>query len=140
MAEKLIPGIPHATRIAILQQTDDQDESGSTYGLKLDKSVLESVLGSDEARNEASRLVDCKYIPGMSLIAAIDSLIVLSKSFETEDPLKPVMAIRKIRHEQAEQKLFLAHKNAHLKSGARGLQTRKDLKAAESKLDLTQEL
>ncbi|KAJ6111163.1 hypothetical protein N7486_003398 [Penicillium sp. IBT 16267x] len=122
MAEKLIPGIPHATRVAILQQTDDQDESGSTYGLKLDKSVLESVLGSDEARNEAARLAD-----------------FLSKSFETEDPLKPVHAIRKIRHEQAEQKLFLAHKNAHLKSGARGLQARKDLKAAESKLDSTQE-
>ncbi|KAJ5925879.1 hypothetical protein N7454_007389, partial [Penicillium verhagenii] len=123
MAEKLIPGIPHPTRIAILQQTDDQDESGSTYGLKLDKSVLESVLGSDEARNEAARLADC-----------------LSKSFETEDPLKPVQAIRKIRHEQAEKKLFLAHKNAHLKSGSRGLQARKDLKAAESKLESTEGL
>ncbi|KAJ5523776.1 hypothetical protein N7494_010426 [Penicillium frequentans] len=123
MAEKLIPGIPHATRIAILQQTDDQDESGSTYGLKLENPVLESVLGSDEARNEAARLAD-----------------FLSKSFEAEDPLKPVQAIRKIRHEQAEQKLFLAHKNAHLKSGARGLQARKDLKAAESKLDSAQEL
>lgn len=63
MAEKLIPGIPHATRIAILQQTDDQDESGSTYGLKLEKSVLESVLGSDEARNEAARLANCKHSP-----------------------------------------------------------------------------
>jgi len=63
MAEKLIPGIPHATRIAILQQTDDQDESGSTYGLKLEKSVLESVLGSDEARNEAARLADCEHSP-----------------------------------------------------------------------------
>jgi hypothetical protein len=123
MAEKLIPGIPHATRIAILQQTDDQDKSGSTYGLKLEKSVLESVLGSDEARNEAARLAD-----------------FLSKSFETDDPLKPVQAIRKIRHEQAEKKLFLAHKNAHLKSGARGLQARKGLKAAESKLESTQEL
>lgn len=59
MAEKLIPGIPHPTRIAILQQTQDQDESGSTYGLKLEKTVLESVLGSDESRNEAVRLSDC---------------------------------------------------------------------------------
>ncbi|KAJ5948298.1 hypothetical protein N7466_001313 [Penicillium verhagenii] len=123
MAEKLIPGITHPTRIAILQQTDDQDESGSTYGLKLDKSVLESVLGSDETRNEAARLAVC-----------------LSKSFESEDPLKPVQAIRKIRHEQAEKKLFLAHKNAHLKSGSRGLQARKDLKAAESKLESTEGL
>ncbi|KAJ5704203.1 hypothetical protein N7493_011341 [Penicillium malachiteum] len=123
MAEKLIPGIPHPTRIAILQQTDDQDESGSTYGLKLEKTALESVLSSDETRNEAVRLVD-----------------VLSKSFETEDPLEPVRAIRKIRHEQAGKKLFLAQKNANLKSGARGLQARKDLKAAEAKLESTEEL
>ncbi|KAJ6031720.1 hypothetical protein N7540_002452 [Penicillium herquei] len=123
MAEKLIPGIPHPTRIAILQQTDDQDDSGSTYGLKLEKTVLESVLTSDESRNEAVRLAD-----------------VLSKSFETEDPLEPVRAIRKIRYEQAGKKLFLAQKNAHLKSGARGLQARKDLKAAEAKLESTEEL
>ncbi|KAJ5614767.1 hypothetical protein N7528_008421 [Penicillium herquei] len=123
MAEKLIPGIPHPTRIAILQQTDDQDQSGSTYGLKLEKTVLESVLSSDETRNEAVRLAD-----------------VLSKSFEMEDPLEPVRAIRKIRHEQAGKKLFLAQKNANLKSGARGLQARKDLKAAEAKLESTEEL
>lgn len=65
---------------------------------------------------------------------------VLSKSFETEDPFEPVRAIRKIRQEQAVKKLFLAQKNAHLKSGARGLQARKDLKAAEAKLESTQEM
>ncbi|OGM51206.1 hypothetical protein ABOM_000043 [Aspergillus bombycis] len=123
MAEKLIPGIPHPTRIAILQQTQDQDDSGSTYGLNLEKTVLESVLGSDEARNEAVRLAD-----------------VLAKSFETEDPLEPVHAFRKIRYEQAGKKLFLAQKNANLKSGARGLQARKDVKVAESKLESTEEL
>ncbi|KAJ5088538.1 hypothetical protein N7456_012154 [Penicillium angulare] len=123
MAEKLIPGIPHPTRIAILQQTQDQDESGSSYGLNLEKTVLESVLGSDESRNEAVRLLD-----------------FLSKCFDTEDPLMPVRAIRKIRHEQARKKLFLAQKNANLKSGARGLQARKDLKTAEAKLESTQEL
>ncbi|KAJ5712035.1 hypothetical protein N7488_006191 [Penicillium malachiteum] len=123
MAEKLIPGIPHPTRIAILKQTDDQDESWSTYGLKLEKTVLESVLSSDETRNEAVRLAD-----------------VLSKSFETDDPLEPVRAIRKIRYEQAAKKLFLAQKNANLKSGARGLQARKDLKASEAKLESTEEL
>lgn len=58
MAEKLIPGIPHATRIAILQQTDEQEES---YGavLNQDKTVLESVLSSDESRNESVRMADC---------------------------------------------------------------------------------
>jgi hypothetical protein len=58
MAEKLIPGIPHATRIAILQQTEEQDE---TFGAALnkDKTVLESVLSSDESRNETVRTADC---------------------------------------------------------------------------------
>ena len=60
MAEKLIPGIPHATRIAILQQTDE-DGSGGFVGLKLEKTVLDSVLSSDESRNEAMRTAECEY-------------------------------------------------------------------------------
>lgn len=59
MAEKLIPGIPHATRIAILQQTDGEDGSGGFVGMKLDKTVLESVLSSDESRNEAVSTAGC---------------------------------------------------------------------------------
>ncbi|KAJ5625183.1 hypothetical protein N7510_001492 [Penicillium lagena] len=114
----LIPGIPHATRIAILQQTD-QDEQGISAGLSQDRTVLEHVLSSDESRNEAVRKAD---------------------SFETEDPLEPVRAIRNIRFQQMEKQLFLAHKNASLKSGARGLQARKDLKAAELKVDTSREL
>jgi hypothetical protein len=61
MAEKLIPGIPHATRMAILQQTDDQDNDLGTAQSQ-DKTVLESVLSSDETRNEAVRMADCKYL------------------------------------------------------------------------------
>lgn len=58
MAGKLIPGIPHATRIAILQQTDEQEE---TFGavLNQDKTVLEAVLSSDESRNEVVRMAEC---------------------------------------------------------------------------------
>lgn len=63
MAEKLIPGIPHATRIAILQQTDDDNDSGGTASFTLEKTVLESVLSRDEARNEAIRMADCKHTP-----------------------------------------------------------------------------
>lgn len=68
------------------------------------------------------------------------ALQVLSKAFETEDPLEPVRTIRKIRHQQTEMQLFLAQRNASLKSGARGLQARKDLKAAELKVDASGEL
>ncbi|CAL5867004.1 uncharacterized protein PFLUO_LOCUS1216 [Penicillium psychrofluorescens] len=122
MAEKLIPGIPHPTRIAILQQTD-QDEQGINAGLSQDRTVLEHVLSSDESKNEAVRKAN-----------------LLSKAFETEDPLEPVRTIRKIRHQQTEMQLFLAQRNASLKSGARGLQARKDLKAAELKVDASGEL
>lgn len=68
MAEKLIPGIPHATRIAILQQTDEDDGPGGNASLKMGKSVLESVLSSDEARNEAVRTADCEYSTPMIIV------------------------------------------------------------------------
>jgi hypothetical protein len=57
-----------------------------------------------------------------------------------EDPLQPVRAIRKIRHDEIEKQLFLAQKNANLKSGARGLQARKELKAVEARLQSSREL
>lgn len=57
-----------------------------------------------------------------------------------EDSLAPVLAIRKLRHEQLQKKLFLAQKNAHLRSGARGLQARKELKAVETKVAASQDL
>ncbi|OOQ82838.1 putative ABC transporter [Penicillium brasilianum] len=118
MADKLIPGIPHVTRIAILQQTGVDDESGGYGRLRLDKTVLDAVLSSDETRNEVMYTAD-----------------FLSKSFDTDDPLEPVKAIRKIQYRQAEKNLFLAHKNANLKSGARGFQARKDLKTAEANME-----
>lgn len=66
---------------------------------------------------------------------------VLSKALEeTEDPLEPVRAVRNIRHEQLEDQLFLAQKNASLRSGARGLQARKELKALENKVAASEEL
>lgn len=69
MAEKRIPGIPHATRIGLLQQTDIQVEDdedleignrgvdGTTQGSsqKRDKTVLEQVMSSDRVRNELVR-------------------------------------------------------------------------------------
>ncbi|OJJ34809.1 hypothetical protein ASPWEDRAFT_154237 [Aspergillus wentii DTO 134E9] len=125
MAEMLVPGIPHATRIAILQQTDSEaDEGGLGHRDQgKDRTVLEQVLSSDNHRNDISRKMD-----------------FLSKSFETEDPLEPVKAIRKVHHENLQKQLFLAQRNASLKSGARGLQARKDLKSAESKVQASTEL
>lgn len=67
-------------------------------------------------------------------------MAVLAKGFETDDPLGPVRAIRQFRQLQAKKKLFLAQKYASLKSGARGLHARKDLKAAEANLENSQEM
>ncbi|GLI81135.1 hypothetical protein PoHVEF18_009507 [Penicillium ochrochloron] len=140
MADKLIPGIPHVTRISILQQTGVDDESGGYGSLRLDKTVLDAVLSSDESRNETARTAECENIPHIALeLFVANEKPVLSTSFDTEDPLEPVKAIRKVQHQQAEKNLFLAHKNANLKSGARGFQARKDLKTAEANMESARE-
>ncbi|KAL4788567.1 P-loop containing nucleoside triphosphate hydrolase protein [Aspergillus varians] len=128
MADKLVPGIPHSTRIAILQQTDaDTHESFVDGSRKQEeresKPVLDYVMSSDHHRNDVT-----------------EKMNFLLKSFETEDPLQPVRGIRKIRHDDIEKHLFLAQKNASLKSGARGLQARKELKSVELKLQASQVL
>lgn len=64
MAEKLIPGIPHPTRIAILQQSDNEvNEEGSedVENVK-NKTVLDYVMSGDGSRNEIMRKVDCMPI------------------------------------------------------------------------------
>ncbi|PWY89991.1 P-loop containing nucleoside triphosphate hydrolase protein [Aspergillus heteromorphus CBS 117.55] len=121
MADKLIPGIPHATRIAILQQTESSldacDNNTNNDSGGRNKAVLEYVLNTDRYKNEVVHKID-----------------ILSRSFESDDLLQPVRAIRTVRHSDMEKELFLAQKTAHLKSGARGLQARKELKSAESRL------
>lgn len=62
-------------------------------------------------------------------------MVALSKALEdTDDSLEAVNTARKLRHEQLEEELFRAQKNAHLRSGSRGMQARKELKAAEAKV------
>ncbi|KAF3481102.1 ATP-binding cassette sub-family F member 3 [Arthroderma uncinatum] len=132
MADRLIPGLPESVGIAILQQTDiDVDpltlvtrnaaalEVGEVLAKKEPRTVLQQVVQSDKARNEITR-----------------KLKILSQALEGhEDSLAPVKAIRHLRHEARQHELFLAQKNASLRSGARGLQARKDLKMAESKVE-----
>ncbi|KAI2085109.1 hypothetical protein LOZ36_004277 [Ophidiomyces ophidiicola] len=129
MAEKLIPGIPNVVKIAIIQQTDAEEcnleasSLSSSHGEKFShektpKTVLQQVLESDESRNDIVRKIN-----------------TLSRAFDgTEDKFGPVRTLRQIQHELLEEDLFLAQKNAALKSGARGLQARKELKVAECKV------
>ncbi|EZF34717.1 hypothetical protein H109_00296 [Trichophyton interdigitale MR816] len=136
MADRLIPGLPERVKIAILQQTDAEIDTDSdpvslavrgTEALHVNdepskkepKTVIQQVVQSDTSRNEITRKVK-----------------ILSQALEDhEDPLAPVKAIRQLRHEACHHQLFLAQKNASLRSGARGLQARKDLKTAENRLE-----
>lgn len=69
MAEKLIPGIPHATRITLLQQTDvegqddgleDAHSGGTVAGGNTDKTVLEYAMTSDSLTNDIIQKANCK--------------------------------------------------------------------------------
>lgn len=61
MAEKLIPGIPHSTRIAILQQSDGDSNEDCFGNLERNenKTVLEYVMSGDGSRNDMLRKVEC---------------------------------------------------------------------------------
>lgn len=75
MAEKLIPGLPDSIKISLLQQTDElddlQSESPDVSSLSLDpektekarkkKTVLQTVLQSDQSRNEVTRKIQSMH-------------------------------------------------------------------------------
>ncbi|KAI0409086.1 ABC transporter [Xylaria palmicola] len=125
IAQKLIPGIPEETRVVILQQTDAEDanaradseqtvsQMSATSGL----SVLEEVIERATARQEAQRESEC-----------------LSRGMESTNPLDAVRSLREIQRERLQKDLFLKAKDAKLRSGARGMQARKALIAAEKKV------
>ncbi|PFH59468.1 hypothetical protein XA68_12277 [Ophiocordyceps unilateralis] len=115
IAEKLIPGIPEETRIAILQQTrlsDDDDAAGTTAGQET--SILQQVVDEATTRDIIEQEIK-----------------VLSDGVDASDPCGPVRALRALKHERLQKRLFLLDKEARLRSGARGLQARKALVAFE---------
>lgn len=73
IADKLVPGIPHATRIAILQQTDD----GSDEEAQEDRSdkrqrlpVVEYVLAGDEYKNEIMKKMNSESRESSHFVSA----------------------------------------------------------------------
>jgi hypothetical protein len=58
-------------------------------------------------------------------------LKALSDGVDASDPHAPVRALRGLKHERLRKRLFILDKDARLRSGARGLQARKALKAFE---------
>lgn len=87
MADKLVPGIPHSTRIAILQQTetaseDDLMDFAAEEPENKNKTVLQYVLSSDHSRNELIQKMNCKLpiiLPRLVVLFTSD-LIKLYKS------------------------------------------------------------
>ncbi|KAM0350074.1 hypothetical protein ACHAPU_003237 [Fusarium lateritium] len=117
IAEKLIPGIPEETRIAILQQTKLTDENSkvkSEIDNSEDASVLEQVIEKATAKHAIEQ--DIKD---------------LTQGINASDPFTPVRALRNVKHKKHLERLFRLDKDARLRSGARGMQARKALTAYE---------
>ncbi|RDL31461.1 uncharacterized protein BP5553_09670 [Venustampulla echinocandica] len=127
IAQKLIPGIPIQTRIAILQQTSAEDSTSDGEANLAGKqgtastshlSVLEEVIDKATSRNEIQREID-----------------VLSKSIDSNgSPYAPVRALRQVQHDRLTKELFELDKDARLRSGTRGMAARKALTAFENKV------
>ncbi|KAF5023671.1 hypothetical protein F66182_4237 [Fusarium sp. NRRL 66182] len=121
IAEKLIPGIPEETRIAILQQTKLTDETpdGKSNSESGDEaSVLEQVIEKATAKHAIEQDIKDIYLD-------------LSEGINASDPFSPVRAFRRLRHQKHQERLFRLDKDARLRSGARGMQARKALTAYE---------
>ncbi|KID92190.1 ABC transporter-like protein [Metarhizium guizhouense ARSEF 977] len=117
IADKLIPGIPEGTRIAILQQTkltDDDGDENSRQAQKVEASVLQEVIDRATARDTIEQEIKA-----------------LSDGVDASDPFGPVRALRSLKHHRLQKRLFRMDKEARLRSGARGMQARKALVAFE---------
>ncbi|KAJ9423832.1 P-loop containing nucleoside triphosphate hydrolase protein [Fusarium oxysporum] len=117
IAEKLIPGIPEETRIAILQQTrltDEKSEEKPDTNNGDKASVLEQVIEKATAKH-----------------AIEQDIRDLTEGINGSDPFTPVRALRHLKHRKYQERLFRLDKDARLRSGARGMQARKALTAFE---------
>ncbi|KAK1752164.1 P-loop containing nucleoside triphosphate hydrolase protein [Echria macrotheca] len=115
IAEKLIPGIPEKTRIAILQQTNGGEVDVTEAPLGVPKaaegpSVLDHVIDKATAKSELEREING-----------------LSDGVNGSDPYGALRALRNLRHERMQKRLFVLDKDARLRSGARGMAARKAL-------------
>lgn len=68
IAEKLIPGIPEGTRIALLQQSklvDENDNATSVGKSDLEQSVLQEVVDRATALDSVEQEIKCKLIQSL---------------------------------------------------------------------------
>ncbi|KAK9371492.1 P-loop containing nucleoside triphosphate hydrolase protein [Lipomyces chichibuensis] len=116
ISERLIPGMLQSLKIAFLDQTislSNIDNIGSASA-----TVLQYVLESDKYRNEL-----------------LSQYNLLSHALnDTTDSLSVVRVMRQVRHDRLLKEFSYVEKMARLRSGARGLQARKELVAMEKKV------
>ncbi|KAK2054127.1 ABC transporter [Colletotrichum caudatum] len=132
IAKKLIPGIPESSRISLLQQTNFTDANSdlrATHhpadggGSGQGSGVLEHVIEQATAKSNIEQ-----------------EIRALSDGINSTDPYGPVRAVRAVRHDRNQKRLFREDKNARLRSGDRGLAARKALKAFEKTVAESQKI
>ncbi|KAK7738847.1 hypothetical protein SLS63_002184 [Diaporthe eres] len=120
IGERLIPGIPEQTRIAMLQQTEADDSNAdfspgnNAAASGSGNTVLQEVIDKATAKDELER-----------------EIAILADGVNSPEGLAAVKALRKVKHERLQKQVFVVDKNARLRSGARGMQARKELIAFE---------
>ncbi|OAA81153.1 ABC transporter-like protein [Akanthomyces lecanii RCEF 1005] len=123
IAEKLIPGIPEDSRIAILQQTklqggESKKEETPTAKMNTRQEVIERATSRSAIEQDIQSLSD---------------------GVNSTDPFAPVRAVRNLKHDRLQKRHFLLDKDARLRSGARGMAARKALVAIEKAVAESQE-
>jgi hypothetical protein len=136
IADKLIPGIRDDQRIAILQQTEALDGVKPT-GEAAKQTTLEHVIDRATAKDVIEQEIrskihlECDSILKLHLTTLSS---VLSEGVDASDPHTSIRALRGLKHERMQRRLFRLDKDARLRSGARGFDARKLLKAYEKEV------
>jgi ATPase subunit of ABC transporter with duplicated ATPase domains len=132
VAEKLIPGIPYATRIAILQQTGTSNSIKTSTGQSVPPEISLSQLSISSQRTVLEEVIE----RAISRDEIQNEINILAPAVDnTANAYASIRAFRQVQHKRLEKQLFEMDKDARLRSGARGLQARKTLTAFEKKVE-----
>lgn len=126
LAERIIPGLPPHLRVALLQQTSTEVEYDGTTQRPTSSSgvtVLQHVIESDRYRS--------------NLLQEIG--LLTGAPGKSDDASSHVRRYRQLKYDRLSKELLEVQNNAHRRSGARGLQARKDLIAFEKEVEAAKE-
>ncbi|KAL1866609.1 hypothetical protein VTK73DRAFT_4615 [Phialemonium thermophilum] len=120
IAEKLIPGVPEKTRVAILQQTNDADGSVGT-------AASDGAPSGNNAAPQGSRVLEYVVDKATSKNELEQEINILAEGISNENAFSALRSLRRVRHQRLQKQCFVLDKKARLRSGARGAQARKAL-------------